>query len=31
MDKVLYINDEITYKRKEFGLATLEDLQKEDR
>ena len=31
MDKGLYINDEITYKRKEFGLATLEDLQKEDR
>lgn len=31
MDKVLYINDEITYKRKEFGIATLEDLQKEDR
>ncbi len=25
MDKVLYINDEITYKRKEFGLSTLEE------
>ncbi|MGN1179769.1 MAG: extracellular solute-binding protein [Suilimivivens sp.] len=29
MDKVLYINDEITYKRKEFGLPTIEDLDKE--
>ena len=29
MDKVLYINDEITYKRKEFGLPTLDDLEKE--
>ena len=29
MDKVLYINDEITYKRKEFGLTTLEDLERE--
>lgn len=29
MDKVLYINDEITYKRKEFGLTTLEDLEGE--
>lgn len=29
MDKVLYINDEITYKRKEFGLPTLDDLDKE--
>ena len=29
MDKVLYINDEITYKRKEFGLPTLEDLEEE--
>lgn len=27
MDKVLYINDEITYKRKEFGLYTIEDLE----
>ncbi len=26
MDKVLYINDEITYKRKEFNLPTLEDI-----
>lgn len=25
MDKVIYINDEITYKRKEFGLPTLDD------
>ena len=30
MDKVLYINDEITYKRKEFGLPTLDD-QKEEK
>ncbi len=29
MDKVLYINDEITYKRKEFDLITLEDLEGE--
>lgn len=29
MDKVLYINDEITYKRKEFGLTTLEELEGE--
>lgn len=29
MDKVLYINDEITYKRKEFGLPTLDDLEEE--
>lgn len=29
MDKVLYINDEITYKRKEFGLPTLDDIEKE--
>lgn len=29
MDKVLYINDEITYKRKEFGLPTLDDMDKE--
>jgi len=29
MDKVLYINDEITYKRREFGLPTLEDLEEE--
>lgn len=29
MDKVLYINDEITYKRKEFGLPTVDDLEKE--
>lgn len=29
MDKVLYINDEITYKRQEFGLPTLEDLEGE--
>lgn len=29
MDKVLYINDEITYKRKEFNLITLEDLEGE--
>ncbi len=29
MDKVLYINDEITYKRKEFGLTTLEDFEGE--
>lgn len=31
MDKVLYINDEITYKRKELGLVTLDDLSKEDK
>ena len=31
MDKVLYINDEITYKRKEFGLPTLDDIKKEDK
>lgn len=31
MDKVLYINDEITYKRKEFGLELLEDYGKEDK
>ncbi len=29
MDKVLYINDEITYKRKEFNLPTLDDLEGE--
>ena len=29
MDKVLYINDEITYKRKEFGLPTVDDLEEE--
>lgn len=29
MDKVLYIDDEITYKRKEFGLPIAEDLEKE--
>ncbi len=29
MDKVLYINDEINYKRQEFGLPTLEDLEGE--
>lgn len=27
MDKILYVNDEITYKRREFGLPTLEDLE----
>lgn len=31
MDKVLYINDEITYKRKEFGLVTEDDLKKEEK
>lgn len=31
MDKVLYINDEITYKRKEFGLELLDDYVKEDK
>ncbi len=31
MDKVLYINDEITYKRKEFGLPTIDDLEEEDK
>lgn len=31
MDKVLYINDEITYKRKEFGLELWDDFAKEDR
>ena len=31
MDKVLYINDEITYKRKEFGLITEDDLKKEEK
>lgn len=31
MDKVLYINDEITYKRKEFGLPTVDDIEKEDK
>lgn len=30
MDKVLYINDEITYKRNEFGLTTLDDLEREE-
>lgn len=30
MDKVLYINDEINYKRKELGLVTVEDLEEED-
>lgn len=30
MDKVLYINDEITYKRKEFGLVTADDLKEEE-
>jgi ABC-type glycerol-3-phosphate transport system substrate-binding protein len=29
MDKVIYINDEITYKRKEFGLPTLDNLEEE--
>ena len=29
MDKVLYINDEINYKRKELGLVTVEDLEEE--
>lgn len=31
MDKVLYINDEITYKRKEFGLELWDDFAKEDK
>lgn len=31
MDKILYVNDEITYKRKEFGLPTLDDLEQEGR
>lgn len=30
MDKVLYINDEITYKREELGLTTVDDIKEEE-